>query len=129
MFERGSLAPGEPSELDRARMKRPPTSVFDRNRSKTLVVLDEAGEVRAIVPNGRGTESAGVIPDAAGYDEVLTRDEIAQLLKVSTKTVSSLVKRQGLPCKKVGKEYRFLKSDVLDWVRNRNPGATSKETD
>ncbi|WP_084310954.1 helix-turn-helix domain-containing protein [Phycicoccus elongatus] len=54
--------------------------------------------------------------------EVLTTDEAAALLRVSTKTVLSLANSGALPGEKVGRAWRFLRSDVLSFVR----GADSK---
>lgn len=49
--------------------------------------------------------------------EVLTTEEAAALLRVSTKTVLSLVRSGKLPGEKVGRAWRFPKRDVLDYVR------------
>lgn len=51
-----------------------------------------------------------------GY-EVLTTAEAAALLRVSTKTVLSLANAGSLPGEKVGRAWRFLRSDVLSFVR------------
>lgn len=49
--------------------------------------------------------------------EVLTTDEAAALLRVSTKTVLALARSGSLPGEKVGRAWRFVKSDVLAYVR------------
>ncbi|RHW46155.1 DNA-binding protein [Dermacoccus abyssi] len=49
--------------------------------------------------------------------EVLTTEEPATLLRVSTKTVPSLVNSGALPGEKMGRAWRFLRSDVLSFVR------------
>lgn len=49
--------------------------------------------------------------------EVLTTDEAAALLRVSTKTVLALAREGALPGEKVGRAWRFLRSDVLALVR------------
>lgn len=49
--------------------------------------------------------------------EVLTTAEAAALLRVSTKTVLSLANAGSLPDEKVGRAWRFLRSDVLSFVR------------
>lgn len=49
--------------------------------------------------------------------EVLTTEEAAALLRVSTKTVLQLVRSGSMPGEKVGRAWRFLKSDVLTYVR------------
>ncbi|WP_307784975.1 helix-turn-helix domain-containing protein [Oceanitalea stevensii] len=49
--------------------------------------------------------------------EVLTTEEAAALLRVSTKTVLALARDGSLPGEKVGRAWRFLRSDVLAVVR------------
>lgn len=49
--------------------------------------------------------------------EVLTTQEAASLLRVSTKTVLTLAREGSLPGEKVGRAWRFLRSDVLAVVR------------
>jgi excisionase family DNA binding protein len=49
--------------------------------------------------------------------EVLTANEAAALLRVSTKTVLSLARGGSLPGEKVGRAWRFVRSDVLAFVR------------
>lgn len=48
--------------------------------------------------------------------EVLTADEVARLLRVSTKTVLTLARSGTLPGEKVGRAWRFVRVDVLDYV-------------
>ncbi|WP_311316798.1 helix-turn-helix domain-containing protein [Curtobacterium sp. PhB130] len=49
--------------------------------------------------------------------EILTAEEAAALLRVSSKTLLSLARNGALPGEKVGRAWRFLKSDVLAYVR------------
>ncbi|WP_251424351.1 helix-turn-helix domain-containing protein [Pseudarthrobacter sp. NCCP-2145] len=53
----------------------------------------------------------------AEQHEVLTTEEAAALLRVSTKTVLSLANSGALAGEKVGRAWRFLRSDVLSFVR------------
>lgn len=46
-------------------------------------------------------------------DEVLTADEAAELLKVSKKTVLRHARVGDLPAVKVGRSWRFLRSQLL----------------
>lgn len=48
--------------------------------------------------------------------EVLTAEEAANLLRVSTKTVLALARRGFLPGEKVGRAWRFLRSDLLGYL-------------
>ena len=49
-------------------------------------------------------------------DDVLTTEETASLLRVSTKTVLALARRGALPGEKVGRAWRFLRNEVLSYV-------------
>jgi excisionase family DNA binding protein len=48
--------------------------------------------------------------------EVLTTDEAADLLRVSTKTILALARDGSLPGEKVGRAWRFLRSDLLNYL-------------
>ena len=50
-------------------------------------------------------------------DEVLTIEEVAAYLKVSTKTVRRLVQRGELPGFQVGNQWRFKRQELDDWTR------------
>ncbi len=140
---RGRQTPPEPSELDRARMRRVSFGATGAPRdggAGSVVRLDRTGEIRAVpseYSGGAGGSSGGSSGGSDGTEgggggtneEVLTRDEVAALLKISTKTVTKLVNCEALPCTKVGREYRFLLSDVLHWMRTHDWGKTKKETE
>ncbi|GAA5532918.1 helix-turn-helix domain-containing protein [Deinococcus aluminii] len=49
-------------------------------------------------------------------DEVLTLEELAAYLKVSETTAYALVRGGEIPGRKVGREWRFLKARVVDWL-------------
>lgn len=53
-------------------------------------------------------------------EEVLTAEETASLLRVSTKTVLTLAHTGTLPGEKVGRAWRFLRNDVLSYVRGHH---------
>ncbi len=48
--------------------------------------------------------------------EVLTAEQLAELLQVDAKTVRSLAARGELPGRKLGREWRFSRRAVLDWL-------------
>ena len=68
------------------------------------------------VPIGRATQLAG--PD------VLTVEQLAELLQVDEKTVRSLAAKGELPGRKVGRHWRFSRQAVLDWLAT--PGQTRR---
>ena len=124
----GLTALPEPLPLDRARMRRirtAPNGVTDRGQGEALVVLPR-GELEEVIATAVAARTAD---RRSGETTVLTRKEIADFLKISTKTVALRVKREGMPCKRFGKEYRFIKADVLDWMRSSESGMTNEEAD
>lgn len=53
------------------------------------------------------------------YPAALTVTEVAEILRVSTKTVYKLIKEKSLPAVKVGRENRIAKSQLIDYLRQR----------
>ena len=49
--------------------------------------------------------------------EVLTLAEAAAYLRVTENEVSRLIRDQGLPGRKLGDDWRFLKTALQDWLR------------
>ncbi len=49
----------------------------------------------------------------ADVDDVLTAEEAAELLKVSSKTILRLARDGDLPGLKVGRAWRFCRSELL----------------
>ena len=51
--------------------------------------------------------------------DILTKQDLAHYLKVSIQTVTYLLYSKQLPKIKVGREYRFLKSDIDQWIQKQ----------
>ncbi len=49
-------------------------------------------------------------------EEILTLSEAAKLIRVSRKTLGELARRRRVPAKKVGREWRFLRSALESWL-------------
>lgn len=49
--------------------------------------------------------------------EILTAEQAAELLQVSLRTVLQLARDGALPGHKVGRAWRFCRSDVIAYVR------------
>lgn len=49
-------------------------------------------------------------------DEVMTLEEVAAFLKIGETTAYQLARAGQLPGRKVGREWRFLRDRVLDWL-------------
>lgn len=49
-------------------------------------------------------------------DDVMTKEQLAEYLKISVKTVDRL-RKQGMPSFKVLNMVRFSANDVLEWLK------------
>jgi len=49
-------------------------------------------------------------------DEIMTVEEVADLLRVSGRTVYEWANKGAIPCGKLGGAWRFKRSEVLKWV-------------
>jgi excisionase family DNA binding protein len=52
--------------------------------------------------------------------EVLTAEQVAEMLEVHVRTVAKLVVRDSLPAHRLGREYRFNRAEVLAWLEGRS---------
>lgn len=53
-------------------------------------------------------------------DEILTIEEACLILKISEKLLYQLAKEKDFPARKIGREWRFLKSELLDWFMKQS---------
>lgn len=47
----------------------------------------------------------------------LTVQDVAELLNVNPRTVYRLVKSGGIPCFRVGSQWRFRKTSIKEWIK------------
>jgi len=53
-------------------------------------------------------------------DDILTKEQVAVLLKVKPRTVSYLTATRQLPfIKGLGRGYRYLRSSIMEWVKQK----------
>ncbi len=50
--------------------------------------------------------------------DLLTKEQVAQLLSVTTRTVTTYMQREGLPHTKRGGRAEFKRSEVINWWRD-----------
>ena len=72
----------------------------------------------------QGTDESGVRKAAAPGD-IMTRAEVAVLLRCSEPHVIALVEREALPGFRLGRPWRFRRSEVLAWCERRAHGRRS----
>ncbi|MCF8567717.1 helix-turn-helix domain-containing protein [Alicyclobacillus tolerans] len=59
---------------------------------------------------------AQVLKGDEWMDEILTFKEAAEFLKIGEKTLLKLLQEQALPARKLGREWRFSKQALVDWL-------------
>jgi excisionase family DNA binding protein len=52
--------------------------------------------------------------------EILNIEQAAQLLGVSVKTFNKVLHSQNLPARKIGREWKFSRRALIDWVGQGN---------
>ncbi len=62
-------------------------------------------------------------------DELLTADEVAELLHIPRSTVSDYARRGVLPSIKLGRHVRFVRSDVAEAIEQLRLGRTATHGD
>jgi excisionase family DNA binding protein len=48
--------------------------------------------------------------------EILTIEQAAELLGVSVKTFNKVLHSQAIPARKIGREWKFSRQALIDWV-------------
>jgi len=59
-------------------------------------------------------------PASEGF---LTTEEVLEYLQVNLRTVYRLIKNKSIPAVRVGRQWRFKKSDIDAWLEGRKGGA------
>jgi excisionase family DNA binding protein len=60
-------------------------------------------------------------------EEIITTSEVATLLKVHVKTVYNLAAKGKIPGSRIGRIWRFNRSEVLELLSNKAPDRTETE--
>lgn len=60
-----------------------------------------------------------------GGDAVMTLDDAADFLKISSTTIYQLVRAGEVPARKVGREWRFLKSQLVTYLKQGGDSMTN----
>jgi len=58
------------------------------------------------------------------YPEIMTVDEVAKCLRISFSTAYQMAQRGSLPGFKVGRQWRFYKSDIEKFLNSASPITT-----
>ncbi len=63
-------------------------------------------------------QTVSAMKELKDYPTALSVEDVAQILRVSTKTVYKIIRNKEIPAVKIGREYRIAKSAVVDHLRN-----------
>jgi excisionase family DNA binding protein len=63
------------------------------------------------------SQVAADLPQHALLPEILTLNEAAAYLRLPEEEVLDQIHNQGLPGRKIGNQWRFLKAAIQDWLR------------
>ena len=53
-------------------------------------------------------------------DEILTVGQVSKLLKLHQRTIYKLARNRTIPGRRVGKSWRFLKSEIIKWFEKKD---------
>ena len=62
--------------------------------------------------------SKNILMDNKDEDKALTTEDACHFLSISRQTLYKLVKSKKIPGRKVGDNYRFLKSDLIRYFKS-----------
>jgi excisionase family DNA binding protein len=55
--------------------------------------------------------------------ELMTAEETCRYLKITQRTLYRYLRNRQIPAFKLGKEWRFVRSDLEQWIRDRTKAA------
>ena len=62
-------------------------------------------------------------------EEIMTPSEVANLLKIHLKTVYKLAEKGVIPGNRIGRSWRFSRSDVLELVSSKPMNLSDSDND
>lgn len=63
-----------------------------------------------------------MVADKTRQDEILTLEQVAKLLKLHRRTIYNLVRNGTLPGRRVGRSWRFLRSEIMKFLLKTETG-------
>ncbi len=62
---------------------------------------------------------AGGVMSRTPQTELMTATETCRFLKITQRTLYRYLRSRQIPAFKLGKEWRFVRSDLEQWIRDR----------
>jgi excisionase family DNA binding protein len=96
--------------IPRAQAESLDRAAFELKRPKQELVAEALRALESPRP------AVGFAKPAPAQDEILTTAQLAGLLHVDEAAVRTLARRGDIPGRKIGKDWRFLRTAVLEWL-------------
>ena len=114
-----------------------PTALVPANTNRETVVI--SADPRTVIKTiAAGICLAGMqlieahrgrsLPPANSGTDVLTADEVAELLRLDRKTVYDYAGRGVIPCQRIGKRMLFSREAVTLWLRSCSKGSSESDS-
>lgn len=68
------------------------------------------------------------VPQTPDALEVIDSRAASTFLQVHLTTIQELARRGEIPCRKVGKDYRFLRTALCQWLQGRTPQSPKRRS-
>jgi excisionase family DNA binding protein len=98
---------------------------FEHPTASPAAWVGSGSESRLRVPASDGARSDGLAGRKTEPGDIMTRAEVAALLRCSEPHVVALVEREQLPGFRLGRPWRFRRAEVLAWCERRVNGRRS----
>jgi len=110
-----------------AKFKRP-ARVENDNDSAAMITIDPATVVKTIAA-GICAAAIALLEKRADKraphtDDIMTADEVAELLRLDRKTVYDYAGRGEIPCQRLGKRILFSREALALWLRSCSKGSS-----
>ena len=87
---------------------------YPRTKRNILQVLEPDGLQLAFACFGGGRVADATL-------EVMTVGEVAEYLRIPTSSVYKLAQNDRIPCRKAGRQWRFFRQAIDEWLSKRGP--------
>jgi excisionase family DNA binding protein len=73
-----------------------------------------------VAKSGEDSNNRDMAANRTEGDEILTVGQVSKLLKLHQRTIYKLVRNGMIPGRRVGKKWRFLRSEIMNFLVKRD---------
>ena len=88
-------------------------------RRKIFIPMDESNVAfghDGVAKSGENSNTRDMAATRTEGDEILTVSQVSKLLKLHQRTIYKLVRNGMIPGRRVGKKWRFLRSEIMNFL-------------